>query len=198
MVNIQSYLVWMSVLKWLIKFEMKNILMKSYRFLQLILVLIFTQCFPTPKVAGQFTDREFDEMANRMATGTVQDISVEEVSQQLDKVILLDTRERKEYEVSHLPNAIWVGYDDFDIKRLGDVPKNAKVVTYCSVGYRSERIGEKLQKAGYTDVSNLKGSIFKWVNEGLSVVDINNQPTEKVHGYNEKWGKWVKKGKVVY
>lgn len=178
--------------------KLKLFLSRPYHFLQFLIVFIFAQCYPAPKAAGQFTDQEFNNMAAQMAKGTVKDISTQELKVNQSDIILLDTRERKEYEVSHIPGAIWVGYDDFDLNRLPDVAKDKKIVTYCSVGYRSERIGEKLQKAGYQDVNNLKGSIFKWVNEGNTIVDMSNQSTKKVHGYNEKWGKWVKNGEVVY
>lgn len=171
---------------------------KVYRLFQLLFIFIFAQCYPAPKAAGQFTEQEFEEMATQMAKGTVTDISTQTLKLEQKNIVLLDTRERKEYEISHIPGAIWVGYDNFKMKRLKGIPKDARVVTYCSVGYRSERIGERLQKAGYQNVSNLKGSIFKWINEGNVVVDQNKKPTESVHGYNEKWGKWVKKGKVVY
>ena len=64
--------------------------------------------------------------------------------------------------------------------------------------YRSERIGEKLQKAGFNNVCNLEGSIFKWVNEGYIVEDKDGNKTESVHGFDKDWGKWVKGAKVVY
>ena len=171
---------------------------KISQFIQLLFIFIFAQCYPAPKAAGQFTEQEFEDMATQMAKGTVKDITTQTLKLEQENIVLLDTRERKEYEISHIPGAIWVGYDDFKIKRLEYIPKDAKVVTYCSVGYRSERIGEQLQRAGYQDVHNLKGSIFKWINEGNTVVDKAGNPTEKIHGYNEKWGKWVKKGRVVY
>ncbi len=172
--------------------------MKSYKLLQFLILLLFTQCYPAPKLAGQFTEQEFNAMATEMAQGDTRDIDVATLKATKEKVILLDTREKKEYEISHIPGAIWVGYNNFKLKRIKEIAKDAKIVTYCSVGYRSERIGEKLQKAGFTDVSNLKGSIFKWVNEGNPIVDKDDQPTEKVHGFNKSWGKWVKNGKAVY
>lgn len=172
--------------------------MKIFNYIQLLFIFIFTQCVPAPKAAGQFTEQEFDKMAERMATGSVTDMTVEELLEQQDDVFLLDAREKKEYQISHIAGAKWVGYDNFKIKRVKDLPKDAKIVTYCSVGYRSERIGEKLQKAGFTNVYNLKGSIFKWINEGNPVVDDKNKPTQKVHGYDKKWGKWLKKGEVVF
>ena len=137
-------------------------------------------------------------MANEMATGEVKDISVEDLKKIKDQVILLDTREKEEFEISHIPGAIWVGYDNFKMKNLKGIDKDAEIVTYCSVGYRSERIGEKLQKAGFNNVCNLEGSIFKWVNEGNIVEDKDGNKTESVHGFDKDWGKWVKGAKVVY
>ena len=172
--------------------------MSLFKYFQLLFFLILAQCYPAPKAAGQFTEQEFDQMADQMAKGTVTDISVQELYEQKDQFILLDTRERKEFDISHIPEAIWVGYDDFTTERVKDLPKNAAIITYCSIGYRSERIGEKLQQAGFKNIQNLKGSIFKWANQGFPLVNTQNQPTQEVHGYNEKWGKWLKRGKVVY
>ena len=81
---------------------MKNI---SF-YLRVLPILLLLQCYPAPKVAGQFSDAAFEEMATQMAKGKVKDITVQELHQQEEKVILLDTRELKEYEISHLPNAI--------------------------------------------------------------------------------------------
>lgn len=117
---------------------------------------------------------------------------------EMPNVVLLDTRTKAEYDVSHLPNARWVGYDDFELKRVQDVPKQANVVVYCSVGYRSERVGEKMLAAGYQNVSNLYGSLFEWVNQGNTVVDNRGKATRRVHGYSRLWGVWLSKGDKVY
>jgi len=172
--------------------------MNKSRFLQLVIALLFIQCYPTSEIIGQFTEMEFEEMATEMAQGDTRDIEVANLKMMKEKVILLDTREKKEYEISHIPGAIWVGYNNFKLKRVKEIAKDAKIVTYCSVGYRSERIGEKLQKAGFSDVSNLKGSIFKWVNEGNPLEDKEGNTTDKVHGFDKDWGKWVKGDKAVY
>ena len=115
-------------------------------------------------------------------------------------VVLLDARELKEFKVSHIKNAIHVGYDNFNLKettsKLAD--KNATIIVYCSVGIRSEDIAEKLQKAGYKNVFNLFGGIFEWKNKQNVVVDTNNNPTEKVHTFSKEWSKWLKKGIKVY
>ncbi len=173
-------------------------MMNTLKYFYLFLAISFFQCTAAPKVAGQFTEKEFNDMADKMAKGDVGDLQVDELKAKKDYYVILDAREKNEYDISHIEGAIWIGYNDFTLDRLSEIPKGAKVVTYCSVGYRSERIGEKLQKAGYVNVQNLHGSIFKWMNMGYPVVDKDDKPTTEVHGYNKKWGKWVKQGDVVY
>ncbi|HRX01390.1 MAG TPA: rhodanese-like domain-containing protein, partial [Cyclobacteriaceae bacterium] len=56
--------------------------------------------------------------------------------------VILDTRSPEEYKVSHLPNAKFIDYDDFDGDMVKGLDKNKEVIVYCTVGYRSERIGE--------------------------------------------------------
>ena len=145
--------------------------------------------------------QSFDEMLNSMYKHTVPLISVQQLKYELESdstIVILDAREKNEYNVSHIKNARYVGYDDFNIKSVSDISKDAKIIVNCSVGYRSERIGEKLKKANYTNVSNLYGGIFSWVNQGYPVYTSDNTITNKIHAYSEKWGIWLKKGEKVY
>ena len=146
---------------------------------------------------AQISSKAYATMLNALYKKTVPLISVAALQKQ-PNTILLDTRTKEEYGVSHLPNAIWVGYDDFDLKRVASIPKNGTIVVYCSVGYRSEKIGEKLLSAGYPHVHNLYGSLFEWVNEGYPVVDSQGKPTQRVHAYSRLWGVWLKRGEKVY
>lgn len=117
-----------------------------------------------------------------------------------DSVVFLDTRENDEFKVSHLNNAVWVGYDTFNPQIVRDsIPNvNTPIVVYCSIGVRSEDIGEKLRELGYTNIKNLYGGIFKWKNMGNPVFDTIGNETEKVHGYDKFWGKLLTKGEKVY
>lgn len=146
---------------------------------------------------AQTNSKAYGAMLHMLYKNTVPLVSVTELKKQ-PNAILLDTRSKAEYDVSHLPNAHWVGYDDFSMKRMEGVPKNGNVVVYCSVGYRSERIGEKLIAGGYQHVHNLYGSLFEWVNEGNPVVDRQGKQTNRVHGYSKLWGVWLKRGEKVY
>ncbi|TNF41202.1 MAG: rhodanese-like domain-containing protein [Cytophagales bacterium] len=117
--------------------------------------------------------------------------------QDLGRYQVLDTREWEEYQVSHLPGAIWVGYETFSLEKLKDVDKNKPVIVYCSVGARSQEIGKKLQDQGFKDIHNLYGGIFHWVNEENPIVS-EGKPTDRVHTYSKTWSIWLNKGQKVY
>jgi len=114
-----------------------------------------------------------------------------------ENIYILDTRTEEEYNVSHIKNAVFAGFKNFDINKFLYIPKNAKIIVYCSVGYRSEKIGEKLLKAGHTDVFNLFGGIFEWINQDFKIYDKHGETT-RIHGYSKNWSKWLKKGDIVY
>ena len=152
------------------------------------------------KACGQTTDKAYALLLKSLYSNTVPVITPAQLSaleQQKMHPVLLDTRSEAEYQVSHLAGARFVNYDTFDPKQLKDVPKDAPIVVYCSVGYRSERVGEKLKQAGYTNVQNLYGGIFEWVNQGYPVYNAKGK-TEKVHAYSHSWGLWLRKGEKVY
>ena len=148
-------------------------------------------------VYAQTKSKAYGAMLETMYKKTVPLMSVPQLKK-TPNAVLLDTRAKAEFDVSHLPNARWVGYDDFNLGRVADIPKDANVVLYCSVGYRSERVGEKLLAAGYEHVHNLYGSLFEWVNEGNPVVDNQGKPTQRVHAYSRLWGVWLNRGEKVY
>ena len=74
----------------------------------------------------------------------------------------------------------------------GKISKDTPIVTYCSVGYRSSSLADRLQQAGFTNVRQLEGSIFQWANEGRPLFRGDQQVNE-VHPYNETWGKYLNK-----
>lgn len=130
---------------------------------------------------------------------TVPYITTEELAKSGTKFIL-DARKQEEYDVSHLKDAQWVGFDEFEITKVLESikDKNAPIVVYCSIGVRSEDIGEKLLAAGYSQVHNLYGGIFEWKNRGNPVYDNNQKETNKVHPYNSIWGRLLTNGEKAY
>src|SRR5690606_2499336 len=94
----------------------------------------------------------FDQLIKDTLSFTIPTVSIQELKDaqvNQKQSIILDTREKNEYLVSHIRGAINVGYDDFNMNALNGVPKNTKIFVYCSIGYRSELIGEQLKTAGF-------------------------------------------------
>jgi rhodanese-related sulfurtransferase len=157
-------------------------------------VLLMSLSLPS---LAQIQSRAFKATIDALNHETVPYVSCEQLKHWPDAV-RLDTRARAEFDVSHLPGARWVGYDDFDLSRVRDLPKTARIVVYCSVSYRSEKVGEKLLAAGFNNVHNLYGSLFEWVNQGNPIVGPDGKPTTRVHAYDRFWGVWLRRGEKVY
>lgn len=144
-------------------------------------------------------EKNIADVLKKFNNNSVPYIQVEDVAVN-DSTVILDAREPGEYAVSKIPGAIYIGFNEFDIFTVRSLiaDKKKKIIVYCSLGVRSERIGHKIKRAGYGNVFNLWGGIFEWKNEGRQVVDANNKPTENVHAYSKKWGVYLKKGIKVY
>ncbi|MBD1260510.1 rhodanese-like domain-containing protein [Maribacter polysiphoniae] len=157
-------------------------------------ISIFFSC-----VASMVAQKKMDRTLRVFNNGTVPYIQVSEAVAK-DSLVFLDTRKLEEFKISHLEQALWVGYDQFDAQHLQNaIPNlNTPIVVYCSIGVRSEDIGERLQEMGYTNIQNLYGGIFKWKNLGYPVFDTEGNETEKVHAYNRLWGRLLEKGEKIY
>lgn len=106
---------------------------------------------------------------------------------QHERPLLLDARKPAEYQVSHLPGA------DLAPANLSELPQSQHqpIVVYCSVGYRSAKLANRLQQMGFEAVYNLEGSIFEWANMGYPVYR-GNEAVQQVHPYNPNWGKLLR------
>lgn len=123
-------------------------------------------------------------------------LSPEQLSLDSDQPkILLDVREPEEFAISHLAGAIQVDPDasSAEVRRLIGTrttarSENVPVVFYCSVGYRSSKLAERVRKDlkadGISTIANLRGGIFAWANRGLPVVN-DKGPTRAVHPYDD-------------
>lgn len=170
--------------------------MKAFQKIRLV-SLTLALLFALPAFAQTVQSKSYGKMLKHLLSHSVKEVSVSDIADE-SQYVFVDAREKKEYNVSHIKDAVWCGYDDFALSRLKESSKNKKIIVYCSVGYRSEKITEKLIQAGYKDVSNLYGGIFEWKNQGRKVYDNLEKETEKVHAYNHTWGIWLTRGEKVY
>lgn len=146
---------------------------------------------------AQIKNQELKDFIDNNINNSVPLISVDSLKH-IKNAIILDVREETEFEVSHLKHARNVGYIWFDMRNIYDIPKNATIVVYCSLGIRSEKIGEKLLKFGYKNVYNLYGGIFEWINDGSPVYKTNGVQTTEIHTNTEKWAVWLNRGTKVF
>ena len=127
-------------------------------------------------------------MIDSLVEHKIEDISTKDVI--LDNSLLMDTRNIEEYEVSHLPNAVWIGNDSLFWSRIPQLSDKKIMIVYCSVGYRSNEVGKKIKDSLQLDIKNLKYGIFGWKHNALPLIDKFNISTNKVHPYNRFWGIW--------
>ena len=69
--------------------------------------------------------------------------------------LILDVRDAKDYDKSHIENAINIPIDDIE-SRMNELEdyKDKDILIYCSIGRRSAQVGELLKNNGYTKVYN--------------------------------------------
>ncbi len=140
---------------------------------------------------GHCDSPAFDRKVGGMLRFDVPAVDVDSVRNSPGRYLLLDARAEREYQVSHLPGARWADYPGPRREALAGVSLNQPIVVYCSIGYRSEHVARNLREQGYTNVSNLYGSIFEWANRGYPLEDGAGRPVKRVHGYNASWSQWV-------
>jgi rhodanese-related sulfurtransferase len=100
-----------------------------------------------------------------------------------DAPLLLDARGQQEYDVSRLPGARRADAARPDLDALAGRPRDAPLVVYCSVGWRSAQLARALQSAGFTRVYNLRGGVFRWANQGRPLEGPHG-PATRVHPFD--------------
>ena len=145
--------------------------------------------------------RKFPAVKN-ISTDVLQKKLDQSASAQNVQLFLIDSRKREEFDVSHLQHATFLDFksDNSAIKEFLDSHlketdnEKIEIVCYCSVGYRSSVLAEKISgiltkesKTDKIDVFNLEGSIFKWANENKSLIQENGDAIEYVHPFSFLW-----------
>ncbi|XP_041350547.1 uncharacterized protein LOC121369506 [Gigantopelta aegis] len=142
----------------------------------------------------------------------VQNVDTKQLAEWLNSsdrdVALLDCRDPREYEVSYMPGSVRVEWKREDVDQLVESlpvmnregPAKKTIVCYCSLGYRSSALANKIQNhlkksdnPKKVEVYNLAGSIFKWANEGRPLLNSEGQKTKLCHPYTPMWSRLLNK-----
>lgn len=104
-----------------------------------------------------------------------------------ERALLVDVRSDEEFAVSHIPGALHARTPAAIADALRGSGKS-EVVLYCSVGWRSSDMAERLGGSLDVPVHNLAGSIFAWANSGRPV-ERDGAVVQEVHPYDDDWGR---------
>ena len=123
-------------------------------------------------------------------------VGVPEASRLIEKgAIVLDTRTKEEFSVSHLPGARRVQFGAWQLiagpTLPRDLPRDRPIVVYCTIGWRSGKTVEALRALGFTQAVNLYGGIIQWHNEGGALVDADGRVTKRVHPYAPRYARFI-------
>ena len=113
--------------------------------------------------------------------------------------LLFDIRTAEEFEKSFIATAVRVDPDigsEAFAARYGSIVAGCDLVFYCSVGHRSSELLERVESvclnAGAKSCRNLRGGIFRWYNEGRTIVD-GAGTTDDIHEHDPIWGMMVER-----
>ncbi|MBN1426861.1 MAG: rhodanese-like domain-containing protein [Anaerolineae bacterium] len=105
-----------------------------------------------------------------LVTGGAGQISVAEASEKQDQgAFILDVREPDEWEEYHIPGSTLIPLEEL-AARIGEVPSDQEVVVVCRTGNRSRQGREILNRAGFTNVSSMRGGLQVWAAQGYPTV----------------------------
>lgn len=102
-----------------------------------------------------------------LARSQVPEISARTLYQRLrngNAPLVIDIREREEYEQGHIPGAIFIprGFLELRIEQHAYDP-DTPIVLYCAGGVRSLLAARNLREMGYTHVESLSGGFNGWL-----------------------------------
>ena len=99
------------------------------------------------------------------ADNDVPEISVDELNASYSDYYVIDIRSQKEREFCELPDSVSIPKEDLG-EKVGQLPRNKKIVAYCHFGKLSKEVVTILQdKYGFNQVYNLSGGIHEWSQE---------------------------------
>jgi hydroxyacylglutathione hydrolase len=99
-------------------------------------------------------------------------IDTKELRERLDEVMLIDVRQRSEWDEGHIPGAI-----HFEGGRVAweplPFPHDKPLAIQCSSGNRSMSVSSVLRRRGYTNVIQVEGGIRQWQKNGFELTREN-------------------------
>ncbi len=78
--------------------------------------------------------------------------------------IILDVREKWEYDICHIENSVHIPMGQITEKKDG-LSQNDMIIVVCHHGVRSRMVAKYLDANGFTNIINLAGGVDAWSNQ---------------------------------
>lgn len=127
----------------------------------------------------------YDELVGRLEGGidawareypveTIPNMDTKELRERLSDVVLIDVRQRSEWDEGHIPGATHfeggrVAWDELPF------PYDRPLAIQCSSGNRSMSVSSVLRRRGYRDVIQVEGGIRQWEKNGFEIAKENSK-----------------------
>ncbi|MEM7079576.1 MAG: rhodanese-like domain-containing protein [Pseudomonadota bacterium] len=133
---------------------------------------LFTFIANHPFLVGAFVVLLGLFIRNEMNRGGA-NISAQELVQLVnnDDAVVVDLRDKQEFEQGHIVGSLNIPYANLE-SRVNELNKfkEKPLVLACKMGQHSGAAGTALRKAGFENVSRLRGGIAEWRGQSLPVV----------------------------
>jgi len=120
-----------------------------------------------------------DAWAREYSLEAIPSMNTEELRERLDEVMLIDVRQRSEWDEGHIRGAIHFEGGRVAWEEL-PFPHDKPLAIQCSSGNRSMSISSVLRRRGYSNVIQVEGGIKKWQKNGFEITPKNSN-----HGLQE-------------
>jgi hydroxyacylglutathione hydrolase len=105
---------------------------------------------------------------------TMNSMDTKELRERLDEVMLIDVRQRSEWDEGHIPGAIHFEGGRVAWEKL-PFPHDKPLAIQCSSGNRSMSVSSVLRRRGYQNVIQVEGGIKGWEKNGFEITQENSK-----------------------
>jgi rhodanese-related sulfurtransferase len=134
-----------------------------------IIALSFVAC-ATQNFGG--TVKTSDQLVKE-AKASIKEVSIDDVKKMIDnkeKIIILDVRDKEEFETGYIPGAINLSRGMLEFKISTMIPdKNATIIVYCGIDLRGPLATKTLNEFGYKNAVNINGGLKAWKAAGYPI-----------------------------
>jgi hydroxyacylglutathione hydrolase len=109
-----------------------------------------------------------DAWAREYPVETIPGMNVKELRERLGDVMLIDVRQKSEWDEGHIPGAIHFEGGRVAREEL-PFPHDRPLAIQCSSGNRSMSVSSVLRRRGYRNVIQVEGGITKWKKEDFPI-----------------------------